>query len=194
MNARRRTPDVPAALISALGAGEAPEAVRAALEQLLAEAETDRALLLSLPPDETFLLSYPVEEDEPVAPLRRTGLAEVRVAASAAEAYDVRPKLANAIEALGNNAVADLLGVSRSQPGRWARGEEGISAVNQSAVIELDFVLAKLLQSMPAELAGIWLVSPNTHLGGARPIDVFLIDGHSRVVDAIRAYDEDAYA
>jgi hypothetical protein len=128
------------------------------------------------------------------AVVRRPGPSKVKVAADAPAAYDVIPKLANAIHALGNNTVADLVGVSRSQPGRWARRQEGISQDNEAVILDLDFVLSLLLRTMSAELAGVWLVSPNAHLGGARPVDAFRLDGHRRVVDAIQAYAEGAYA
>jgi hypothetical protein len=124
----------------------------------------------------------------------RARVAAVRIAPDSASAYDVHPKLATAILALGSNTVAELLGVSRSQPGRWARGEEGISPGNQAGIIDLDFVLSRLLRTMSARLAGIWLVSPNAHLGGARPVDAFRLAGHRLVVDAIDAYADEAYA
>ena len=128
------------------------------------------------------------------APARRYGIAEVKIAADAPAVYEVLPKLHNAIHALGNNTVAELLGVSRSQPGRWARREEGISAENQAAILDLDFVLSLLLRTMPSGLAGIWLVSPNAHLGGARPVDAFRLAGYRQVAEAIHAYAEGAYA
>lgn len=121
-------------------------------------------------------------------------IAAVTIAADAAEIYDVTPKLANAVRALGNNTVAALLGVSRSQPGRWVRGQEGISSENQAAILDLDFVLSVLLRTMSSAMAGIWLVSPNAFLNGARPVDVFRLDGHRRVVEAIQAYAEGAFA
>ncbi|HWL35282.1 MAG TPA: hypothetical protein VNQ77_03740 [Frankiaceae bacterium] len=124
----------------------------------------------------------------------RTVLTRVKVSPDAPSVYEVGPKLTNLIHALGNNTVAELLGVSRSQPGRWARGEEGISAENQAAILDLDFVMSLLLRTMSAELAGIWLVSPNAHLSGARPVDAFRIGGHRRVVEAIQAYAEGAFA
>lgn len=126
--------------------------------------------------------------------MRRAGIAEIKVAPDASTTYDVIPKLANAVKALGNNTVADLLGVSRSQPGRWVRSQEGVSQDNEAAILDLDFVLSLLLRTMSAELAGIWLVSPNAFLGDARPIDALRIEGHRRVVEAIQAYAEGAYA
>lgn len=125
---------------------------------------------------------------------RLARIGAIKVAPDAAEVYEVTPKLVSAIRVLGNNTVADLLGVSRSQPGRWARGREGIAPDNQAAILDLDFVLSVLLRSMSSSLAGIWLVSPNAFLNGARPVDAFRIEGHRRVVEAIQAYAEGAFA
>ena len=135
-----------------------------------------------------------IVEAPPTTRARRAVLTKVKVSADATSVYEVGPKLTNLIHVLGNNTVAELLGVSRSQPGRWARGEEGLSAENQSAILDLDFVMSMLLRTMPAGLAGIWLVSPNTHLNDARPVDAFRIGGHRRVVEAIQAYAEGAFA
>jgi len=38
----------------------------------------------------------------------------------------VQRRLEVLIAILGNNRVASLLDVSRSQPGRWRRGDEGL--------------------------------------------------------------------
>lgn len=142
----------------------------------------------------TTFVVVPVREPAPVKPAARARLGQIKVAREAAGLYDVRPKLANAVRALGNNTVADLLGVSRSQPGRWVRGEEGISGDNQAAILDLDFVLSVLLRTMSPATAGIWLVSPNEFLNGARPVDALRLDGHRHVVDAIQAYAEGAFA
>ncbi len=125
---------------------------------------------------------------------KRSSLAEVKMSPDASDLYDVVPKLRTLVAALGNNTVANLLGVSRSQPGRWARGQEGISAENEAVILDLDFVMSLVLRAMSPELAGVWLVSPNAHLGGARPVDVLRIEGYRRVADAVQAYAEGAYA
>ncbi len=125
---------------------------------------------------------------------RRRGPRPIKVAPDAPEGYDVTPKLNTAIHALGNNTVAELLGVSRSQPGRWSRGEEGISADNEAAILDLDYVLSLLFRSMTPSLAGLWLVSPNAHLNGARPVDAFRLAGQRPVADAIQAHLQGAFA
>ncbi len=125
---------------------------------------------------------------------RRSASRAVKIAPSAPEDYDVTPKLNAAIHTLGNNTVADLLGVSRSQPGRWSRGEEGISPDNQVAILDLDYVLSLLFRAMAPSLAAVWLVSPNAHLNGARPVDAFRVAGQRPVTDAIHAHLQGAFA
>ena len=102
-------------------------------------------------------------------------------------------RLAQLIRDLGNNRVASLLDVSVSQPSRWKTGEERISAENQRRLLDLDYVMARLLQLYPREQAEIWLTSHNAHLG-SRPVDVLRLRGAAAVVVAIDAEAEGAYA
>ena len=102
-------------------------------------------------------------------------------------------RLHRLIANFGNNRVASLLGVSPSQPSRWQKGEERISAENQRSLLDLDYVMARLLQLFPQEQAEIWLTSHNAHLG-ARPVDVLRLRGAAGVVQAIDAEAQDAYA
>ena len=102
-------------------------------------------------------------------------------------------RLAQLIRDLGNNRVASLLDVSVSQPSRWKTGEERISAENQRRLLDLDYVIARLLQLYPREQAEIWLTSHNAHLG-SRPVDVLRLRGAAPVVAAIDAEAEGAYA
>ena len=101
-------------------------------------------------------------------------------------------RLGRLITDLGNNRVASLLGVSRSQPSRWRRGEERISAEKQRSLLDLDYVMARLLQLFPPQQAEIWLTSHNAHLG-ARPMDVLRLRGAGAVVRAIDAEAQGAY-
>jgi hypothetical protein len=84
--------------------------------------------------------------------------------------------------------------VSRSQPSRWSRGTEGLAARNQRAVLDLDYVIARLHQLWAPEVAAVWLGSPNAHLGGATPIDVLRQQGAAEVTRAIDAEAQGAYA
>jgi transcriptional regulator with XRE-family HTH domain len=102
-------------------------------------------------------------------------------------------RLERLIATFGNNHVAELLGVSPSQPSRWRKGDERVSHDKQRRLLDLDYVMARLLQLFPREQADIWLTSHNAHLG-ARPIDVLRLRGASAVVLAIDAEAQDAYA
>jgi hypothetical protein len=92
---------------------------------------------------------------------------------------------------LGSNRVAELLGVSKSQPSRWRARKDGISADNRRRLLDLDYVVARLDLLYPPEQAGIWLTSHNSVLG-ARPIDVLKLRGAGPVVAAIDAEEQGA--
>jgi hypothetical protein len=114
--------------------------------------------------------------------------------AAPAPTVEVRRRLEWLIELLGNNRVADLLGVSRSQPSRWRRGAEGIAAHNQRALLDLDYAIVRLHQIWVPEVAAIWLESPNAHLGGATPLQVLRDRGAGALIAAIDAEADGAYA
>src|SRR5438093_8829823 len=125
-----------------------------------------------------------------------SGLKQARQARRVSEPGVVEALLAERLErlvaGLGNNRVAGLLNVSPSQPSRWRRGEERISADKQRSLLDLDYVMARLLQLFPPEQAEIWLTSHNAHLG-ARPMDVLRLRGAGAVVRAIDAEAQGAY-
>jgi hypothetical protein len=102
-------------------------------------------------------------------------------------------RLEGLVRAVGNNRVAELLQVSRSQPSRWRSGKEGIGPESMRKVLDLDYVLSRLSQLYPADVADTWLRSFNAHLG-ARPIDVLMLRGAGPVVEAIDAEAEGAFA
>ncbi|MBI4728169.1 MAG: DUF2384 domain-containing protein [Acidobacteria bacterium] len=83
--------------------------------------------------------------------------------------------------------------MSRSQPSRWRAGREGLGPESHRRVLDLDYVVARLLQLYPREQDEIWLTSHNAHLG-ARPVDVLRLRGAESVVAAIDAEAEGAYA
>jgi hypothetical protein len=107
---------------------------------------------------------------------------------------EVRRRLDWLVSVLGNNEVAHLLGVSRSQPSRWRSGAEGITAHNQRALVDLDYVVVRLHQMWVPDVAAIWLESPNAYLGGATPIDVLRRHGPAALIQAIEAESEGSYA
>jgi hypothetical protein len=102
-------------------------------------------------------------------------------------------KLDRLVDSLGNNRVAELLDVSRSQPSRWRSRAEGIAADNERRLIDLEYVMSRLLRLYPPNVADTWLVSHNAHLG-ARPIDVLKTSGALPVVQAIDAEEQGAFA
>lgn len=124
---------------------------------------------------------------------RRKNGPALRVSEPAAAGLLLAQRLDRLIAELGNNRVANLLGVSRSQPSRWRSGEERISADKQRGVLDLDYVMARLLQLYPREQAEIWLTSHNAILG-ARPIDVLRLRGAAAILPAIDAEAQGAYA
>jgi hypothetical protein len=123
---------------------------------------------------------------------KRSGAA-LRVAEPAAAGLLLDQRLERLIATFGNNRLAELLDVNPSQPSRWRKGDERISADRQRALLDLDYVMARLLQLFPREQAEIWLTSHNAHLG-ARPVDVLRLSGAARVVGALDAETQDAYA
>ena len=113
-----------------------------------------------------------------------------------------RPRLSQAqqrttflIEALGSaTAVAELLDVSRSQPGKWRSGAESPSPDASALLVDLDHVMARASLLWPAEVAKRWLVGSEPFLGGARPIDVLRLRGSREVIDALDSVTSGAYA
>ena len=105
----------------------------------------------------------------------------------------VRARLGALIEVLGNNLVADLLGVNKSQPSRWRRGIEGIAATPARRILELDMVISRLLLLYPSDIALRWLDGNNPHVGG-RPIDVVKVRGPLAILPAIGAAEQGAFA
>jgi uncharacterized protein (DUF2384 family) len=107
----------------------------------------------------------------------------------------VQAKTAAVIEATGGKVkAARLLGVARSQPGRWLRGEEAPSPDSARRLVDLDYVLSRLEQLYEPPLARRWLSAPNAFLEGARPVDVLRLEGPGRVVGAIDATIAGSYA
>jgi len=125
-------------------------------------------------------------------PAARVGVA--RRSVSPGFPGELRRRLNWLISALGNNRLAELLQVSRSQPSRWRTGAEGLAATNQRAVLDLDYVVTRLHQLWTPDVAEIWLQSPNAHLGGATPLDLLRQRGVAEVIAAIDAEAEGAYA
>jgi uncharacterized protein (DUF2384 family) len=113
---------------------------------------------------------------------------------SAGNLADVAPLLARVIEALGTNATARLLGADRAQVSRWSTGAESISSEMGRRIVDLHDVLTRILRVYGREAAAMWLVGSEPLLGGARPIDVLVLEGAAPVVRAIDGIAAGAYA
>src|SRR5437773_317100 len=68
-------------------------------------------------------------------------------------------------------ALADLLGVNRSQVTRWLRGA-GIDPLNADKIDLLELVWSSARRLYAPEAARTWLFGLNPHLGDRRPIDL----------------------
>ena len=92
------------------------------------------------------------------------------------------------IDAVGSGSIlADLLGVSRSQPTRWRTGKESPSPQIARELVDLDHVMARASMLFTQPVALDWLNSSNSYLDGARPIDVLKTRGSAEVVAALDA-------
>jgi uncharacterized protein (DUF2384 family) len=107
---------------------------------------------------------------------------------------DVTPLLARVIEALGTNAAARLLGADRAQVSRWSSGIEKIGSEMGRRIVDLHDVLTRILRVYGRDAAAMWLVGSEPLLGGARPIDVLVVEGAAPVIRAIDGIAAGAYA
>jgi uncharacterized protein (DUF2384 family) len=107
---------------------------------------------------------------------------------------DVTPLLARVIEALGTNAAGRLLGADRAQVSRWSAGIESIGSEMGRRIVDLHDVLTRILRVYGREAAAVWLVGSEPLLGGARPIDILVLEGAAPVIRAIDGIAEGAYA
>ena len=87
----------------------------------------------------------------------------------------------------GQSQVARALGVHRSRVTRWLAGDEP-DPHNKATLEALEFVLARLLQTLPPATAKKWLSGSNAHLGNRRPLD--LIAGR-RIAEVLAAIEQD---
>lgn len=122
------------------------------------------------------------------------GSVRLRNSVQPIDLYLPQPQVIRLVEILGNNLLADLLGVNQSQPSMWKSGKERVSPENQRKISDLDHVMNRLLIEMYPEQAVQWLQGNNPHLNFARPMDVLVLKGPSKVLDAIDALSSGSYA
>lgn len=115
------------------------------------------------------------------------------MAAKSGVAEETVRRLGLVVDFLGNNRVAELLQVSKSQPSRWRRHQEGVSLESSELVVDLDYVLQRFRQVYDdKDVFWIWLNSQNPYLG-ARPIDAIMLRGPQAAMPAIDALAEGAF-
>lgn len=114
-------------------------------------------------------------------------------AAPQASGMPVRDRLEYLTAGLGSNRTARLLGVAPSTVSRWRSGQDRISLAAQARVIDLDYLLTRLLRVLPADAAEVWLESFNDHLR-AVPLHVLERRGALAVLPAVEAEEQEAYA
>ena len=90
-------------------------------------------------------------------------------------------------------AIADLLGVNRSQVTRWLRGAS-IDPLNAERIDLLELVWASLLRQYEPAAARAWLFGLNPHLGDRRPIDLVRAGRAEELLRAIRAERAESFA
>jgi transcriptional regulator with XRE-family HTH domain len=93
----------------------------------------------------------------------------------------------------GQSQVASVLRVNRAQVTRWLRGARP-DPPNEARIDALEFVLARLRQTLASGTAIKWLTGVNAHLGNRRPIDLLADHRVAEVVAAIEQEQNDSYA
>ncbi len=101
----------------------------------------------------------------------------------------------NAAFALGSMAeLSSWIGVSRSQPSRWANGETRPSAEAARAITDLDFIVARAALVWDESVIGDWLRGHSAFLSGSTPLDMVRAGRTAEVLEAITAESIGAYA
>jgi uncharacterized protein (DUF2384 family) len=121
-------------------------------------------------------------------------VASVALRQNADSLADVSPLLARIVEGLGTNAAARLLGADRAQVSRWGARIESIGQEMGRRIVDLHDVLTRIVRVVGREAASMWLVGSEPLLGGARPIDVLVIEGAAPVIRAIDGISQGAFA
>src|SRR3954452_3136432 len=103
-------------------------------------------------------------------------------------------KVAVVTQALGSKAnLAEFLGVSRSQPGKWLTGEDRPNPRARRLIRDFDYVWDRLTDDRSPESAHVWLRSANAFLRGASPLTWLRTRGPDEVIAAIDAEEAGSY-
>lgn len=117
---------------------------------------------------------------------------------TAAGPVEIEPllvKITVLADALGSKSrAAEYLGVARSQPGKWLSGQERPNPRARRLIQDFDYVWDRLTDERSADVATLWLHSPNSFLNGATPITWLRQRGAEAVVGAIDAEEAGSFA
>lgn len=107
--------------------------------------------------------------------------------ASVAYRVEYSSRLQHVTQVMSQTEFARLVGVSKSAVSRWSDGSDIPSESNARLLLDVDYILGQYAQSYPAERFRRWLSSANAFLDGARPRDVLVLEGPTRVLEALHA-------
>ncbi|GAA4491096.1 hypothetical protein GCM10023094_55390 [Rhodococcus olei] len=118
-------------------------------------------------------------------PVRRTAL--VRSPRVAADDPLSAQRVRYLADEFGGAQLAAIVGVNKSQPSRWIKGDERPGPGAAPLLIDLEHVLARARLVWGETAARTWLESANVYLDGGRPIDVLQLSGPAPVLEALDA-------
>jgi uncharacterized protein (DUF2384 family) len=90
--------------------------------------------------------------------------------------------------------MAQILGVDAAEVSRWRTRTEPLSDDMWWRIVNVHDVLTRLLLVLDREAAELWLVGSEPLLGGARPIDVLVLEGAAPVIRSIDGIAQGAHA
>lgn len=101
--------------------------------------------------------------------------------------HDFTARVRHLTQVMTQSQLADFVGVSRSSVSRWADGSDTPSDTNAELILDVDYILGRYAQHHPAEQFHNWFGAANAFLNGAQPKDVLLLEGPTRVINALHA-------
>jgi uncharacterized protein (DUF2384 family) len=106
---------------------------------------------------------------------------------------DTRVLLEQLVASFGSNAVARLIDVKPATITNWKQRKRSMDPRYARRVADLHYVLSRAFQTFAPETAMRWLISSDPFLDEQRPIDVLVLQGPSRLIDALDAHESGAY-
>jgi hypothetical protein len=107
--------------------------------------------------------------------------------------YGPRAMTQRLVSALGDKAVAALLGVSEAVPAQWVSGKDVPDGSDRLQLADLDALVGHLHSAFTPAQAKLWLEGHDPNLG-ARPIDAYRVAGSAPLLAAIRAHTQGTFA